>query len=108
MSGAWASDKNGDYSVQGATSCGSYIEDRKNNEWAAVADLTWIAGYISAYNRMTPDTYDILGGTDLKGVSLWMENWCKANPLSNVSGGMAALTRELWPRRYRTAKDAGK
>ncbi len=117
--GAWASDKDGYTAVVSGRSCGEFIELRKKLEGpsadvtdtASVMDyshtLGWIAGYITALNWQTPDTYQILGDSDFKSVVLWLENFCHANPSNDVSRGMRALTVELYPRRHKTAKEAG-
>lgn len=117
--GAWGSDKDGYTAVVSGRSCDEFIELRKTLEKpdADVTDtasvmayshsLGWIAGYLTALNWQTPDTYQILGDSDFKSVVLWLENYCHANPSNDVSRGMRALTVELYPRRHETAKAAG-
>ena len=100
-----AKDKDGHYSTQGDRSCGEWVEDRKEGGWDEVADFTWIVGYITAYNRQTPDVYQILGSTDTVSVYLWMDKYCHENPLSSLGVGMNILTLELWPNRKRTKHD---
>jgi len=102
---AMAADKDGSYSTQGARSCGQWVKDRKHDGWEATADMAWIAGYISAFNRKTPDVFSILGSTDMEGIILWMDKYCQENPLGELGKGMEFLTYELWPNRKRTADD---
>lgn len=101
---AWGGDSEGRYSGRGI-GCGEFIQDVRNNRTLQCS--AWFAGYITAFNRQTADTYNILAGTDLPGVRLWMENYCKQNPLKDIDDGMRQLTSELYPRRHRTARDAG-
>lgn len=59
--------------------------------------VTWLAGYLSGLNAATPypnkDPLDKLNsGAQMK---LWMDNYCKANPLETVGGGANELYREL-------------
>ncbi len=68
----------------------------------------WVAGYITAYNRQTPDTVSLVGGFDLNSAMSWLQNYCRAHPLSNLSGAMEALTVELYPGRYRTRENTGR
>ena len=102
-----AKDKDGQYSIQGARSCGEWVKDRKKGGWEDVgweeiADRGWIIGYISAYNMQTSGVYDNKGSTGLESIYLWMDKYCQENPLSHLGGGMKKLTNELWPNRKRT------
>jgi len=102
-------DKDGAYAIQGgqATSCGKYMEARAEKSVDAFAHTAFIAGYVTAYNRLTPETYDILGGTDMQSVAAWLDNYCKAHPLKGLATALDVLTAELYPRRYKSAKEAG-
>ncbi len=100
-----AEDKDGRYYVEGPITCGKWVEFRKEDSWEATTYRAWIAGYITAYNKQTPNVFHIMGSTDLESVELWMEKYCQENPLKDLSNGMRALTDELWPNRKRTADD---
>jgi len=101
-----AADNNSQYGTQGDFSCGNWVKDRKiDNALSLAVDYNWLAGYITAYNRQTPDVFHILGSTDMESVYLWMDKYCQENPLSDTSNGMINLTEELWPNRKRTADD---
>ncbi len=67
----------------------------------------WIAGYITAYNRQTPDTYDILGVTEFDAALRFIDGYCKAHPLDNLTAAMEALTEDLYAKRHRTRRQAG-
>jgi hypothetical protein len=109
MCEAWPVDATGNYSSVDATSCGDYINARRNTDGVFYAQITfWVSGYLTAYNTLSSDTYDILGSTDHKSAMLWLENYCKENPLKNMGTGMTAFEVELFPKRYRTAKEAGR
>jgi len=102
---ATARDKDGMYWVQGTISCGHWVEHSKKGSWEEVADTNWIVGYITAYNRQTPDVFNIMGDTDKASVYLWMDKYCQENPLNNLVDGMELLTYKLWPNRKRTKDD---
>jgi hypothetical protein len=112
----WARDKDGGMWVQGDTSCGQYIEARaaratpKYDEALVIGIMTpaWLAGFLTAYNMLTPDTYNILGSSDMQSALVWLDNFCKANPLERISTGAATLVNELYPKRHRARKDAGR
>jgi len=117
--GAWGSDKDGYTAVVSGRSCKEFIELRKTlqkpdadvTDTASVMDyshtLGWIAGYLTALNWQTPDTYQMLGKTDFRGVVSWLEDYCRENPGNDLSRGMRALTIKLYPDRYKTRKEAG-
>jgi hypothetical protein len=100
---AHASDKSGNYAILGAgtSSCGSFVEARKNA--TATMYRTWLTGYFTALNLMSPDTYNLLGSTDIDGAILWVENYCRANPIKNFENAAQALWVELLPSRQKRA-----
>jgi len=100
-----ARDKNNRYEVQGGSSCGEWVKNRKEDDWISLANQTWISGFITAFNDFVPDVYSILGNTDKDSVHLWMDKYCQENPLKSVTSGMHDLTIELWPNRKRTKDD---
>lgn len=84
------------YSV-GTESCGHFNAERKagrDNPY-----LGWLGGYLSAINRVTPETYDIRGGTDMDGIMLWLDKYCDSHALDTISDAVEALVLELHPRR---------
>lgn len=99
VSSAEAADKQGGYTSVGARSCGVYVEEKQKDGWGYAVIGAWMAGYISGYNLAADDTFDILGDADMKSVYLWMENYCRANPLSNLAKGMEALVAERYSER---------
>jgi hypothetical protein len=99
--GARARDSGGSYATVDARSCATFLRDQQARSWAYNADAAWVAGYLTAYNAQTPDTADILGGSDMSSVLLWLQTWCKANGAAGLAEGMSALTADFFPRRYR-------
>ncbi len=85
-----------------------YAEEIKTKGGSYITTMGWVAGFLTAYNRQTPGTYDILGNADLASAMLWLENYCKAHPLSDLAGGMNVLTDEFYPRRHKTKEEAGR
>jgi hypothetical protein len=100
ISDARAGDKNSQYGMLTDT-CGEYAKDRAKNRTLRYS--SWIAGYVTAYNSVSPDTYNILGKSNVNSAMLWLDNWCKAHPSENIAGGMHALVQELHPMRQREA-----
>ena len=64
----------------------------------------WLSGWISAHDRLTPDTYAlVVDDEQLVGPLKFMEAWCNANPLRDFVDGAGELVEELYPRRQREA-----
>ena len=104
----WGEDNDGFYLVVTKISCGQYINERQNTQGGPYHRTKWfVMGYLTAYNRLVPETNSILGNTDVEGVMLWLENYCKTHSLKTISTGLVQLTIELYPNRHKTKKDAG-
>lgn len=107
---AMAADNDGAYWSQRPESCREFRRvQRADERTPALMNIRgWIAGYITAYNRQTPDTYDILGVTNFEAAIQSIDSYCKAHPLDNLVTAMEALTEELHPKRHRTQRQAGR
>jgi hypothetical protein len=66
----------------------------------------WLQGYMTSYNIMTPDTFDIAGGkareASDKSLEGWLENYCKQNPSKGFTEAVEELTIDLYPTRLKT------
>ena len=110
MPNAWCAGSGGTRRVQGVLNCGSYAEGRASSvkdDWRLTMSMGWIAGYVTAYNLLAPDTYSILGRYDMNTVLAWMDGWCHANPQKTLDDGMLSLVAEAYPARQRTEKAPG-
>ena len=83
---------------RGEQSCGEWIKER--NAKGASYERAWLLGYLSglvaALNK------DFFGGTntpfnslDNESIYLWMDNYCRANPLKLMSSGAIDLFLEV-------------
>ena len=83
----------------GATSCGSWVEDRKMNNH--FAQLNWVLGFISGYNQFAYSgsaPNGIFGNADPNAIAGWLDNYCRENPLDTVYEGSVQLVKELQQR----------
>lgn len=105
-----AADDNGAYWSQRAESCRAFRSaigaDTRTTVQANIRG--WIAGYLTAYNRMAPETYDILGISDIEAALQTIETFCKANPLENLTAAMELVTEQFHARRHQTKRQAGR
>lgn len=77
--------------VRGAPSCGKWIEVRKNQPYSP--ESAWLIGYLSGTSSGLG--VDALKGTDNDSLFLWMDNYCKTDPLSHLGRGANSLFIEL-------------
>ena len=76
----------------GVPDCGEWITKH------SVAHKSWLLGYISASSSYVDsyenkDPYSKI--TSAEQIFLWMDNYCKANPLNDVRAGAIMLGYEL-------------
>lgn len=91
----------GRYSEEVAARNAHHIESRTSTPYF-FAIRHYVLGWLTAYNMLTPDTYDIIpNGID--GALLWLNNYCSANPLQSLDAGLQALTVEAYPSRQQKA-----
>lgn len=86
----------GEIKGAGAGSCGEWVEERKANTYHAT--LHWLQGFISAYNEYVyrgKNPNGVFGNADHKAIAVWMDNYCKANPLNSPHDGAVVLIDEL-------------
>lgn len=93
--------KTGAFWAPTTVSCGRLVElIRNKNDYI----IDWyLGGFFTAYNWQAADTFNILGGADLKSAKLWLENYCTKQPLKDVFDGLNDLVKELHPRRQVTS-----
>ena len=77
----------------GSSSCGQWVQDRRADGKPEDSSRFWLMGYMSGLARGTDK--DILKDTDSASIILWMENYCRANPLKSVADGADVLFNEL-------------
>jgi hypothetical protein len=73
----------------GNSSCGEYMN--RNVAQAQVYD-GWVAGYLTSLNMMTNGS--IGKGVDGPSMLLWIEKWCRENPMKTFRDRMLELS--LW------------
>jgi hypothetical protein len=100
VSTALAKDEAGAYAWMGMNnSCGTFVRGRDlaRSGVSALEEqyVTWLSGYLTAYNVLQPQTFDVTRGTDIPSLMLWLENYCKRSPLSTFVDATIALTQKL-------------
>jgi hypothetical protein len=93
------SDAKGNYVTLGfgGESCQTFLQARSNG-----LDLPyrhWVTGYLTAVNKLTKDTVDMRGTTDIDGMLLVLEQYCIQHPSHSFSRAVESLVTELYPKR---------
>ena len=93
----YAIEKSGKFTSlsMGTKSCGEVVADFKENSLGKMNNSIWIAGYLTAINRHVATRSNIAVGTNPEAWNLWINNYCVANPLENLSSATTLLVTEL-------------
>jgi len=101
-SGAAFAEVNGNFTALGPKSCGVYVKNRQadpNTHDTAVVNLAitgWIAGWITSVNYLTPGKVHFFD-TDQESIFLYIDKYCRDNPLKNMHQALIALFYDLNP-----------
>ena len=78
----------------GIGSCGSWIEARETEESnpKRAFQQTWFEGYLTGYGAATNATYK---QNDVWAMFIWIDNYCRENPLEKLAIAAHALVKEL-------------
>lgn len=86
----------------GAQPCSTYLlaVQKGGNEQDFFID--WLIGYLSAFNLIMPETYNILGESDFPTTQRWLQEHCRKYPRELFINAVARLTEVLYPARYQS------
>jgi hypothetical protein len=78
----------------GVIDCGQWVQDQSKTQ-QRISDRSWLIGFLSGLNQndFYKNAFDKVSSA--QQVYLWMDNYCKANPLQNVADGGEMLMFEL-------------
>ncbi|MBM6448028.1 MULTISPECIES: hypothetical protein [Pseudomonas] len=84
----------------GALGCGKFVaatdEKRAGYPQSLNLFMAWLSGFVSYSSLMSEIEY--FKGTDSISVQLWLENYCRANPLEPFNTAALALLLERTPK----------
>jgi hypothetical protein len=78
----------------GSMDCGQWVKNQSNNS-PNIQSKAWLLGYLSGLNAVefSENALDKINSTEQ--IFLWMDNYCKKNPLERVPKGAQQLMIEL-------------
>ena len=86
----------------GADSCSQYVGSMKNGGREQDYFIDWMIGYLTAFNVIMPNTYNILGETGFDSAQLWLQRHCEKYPKEPFITAMIKLTEVLYPMRHQS------
>jgi hypothetical protein len=101
---AHSADKEGRYALEGPgrINCAAMSEiDISSDQMKLVA--AWTLGYMSAHNRVTPDTFDLTPWQNIESVIGLSRQFCASNPEATYEAALQQLMRFLAPKRLQEA-----
>lgn len=95
------------YVIKGAGngSCERFVTEREAQSQAYALFGGWLAGYITAYNQLTDETFDIAPWQNLDLLAAFLDNFCRQNPDLAFVSAVGAMISALQPTRLRTASE---
>lgn len=100
-----AVDNNNRYSVRGlgTTTCSKYLETRNLNNDESEDFVHWFTGFLTAYNLLEPDTYDIAPAAQYNSAGLlrFLDLYCGQSPTKRISDAAVGFVRAVHEKRVR-------
>ncbi len=113
----FARDFEGGYAVYGAggESCKAYLKSMQTGQKQDYF-IDWTIGYLTAFNVIMPNTYNILGESTFADSQGWLQRHCNRYKNQLYINAVIKLTEVLYPLRYESGmkktapsiKDVGK
>ena len=78
------------------------LSEKLNDTATGQALANWLAGYITALNRTTPDTFNLAGGPDLTALFAVVMDNCSKSPQSPVEAAVYVALDKAYAKRQVT------
>lgn len=99
---AHAADPAGNYAIwgKGNKSCFRYLKDRDAGKDETYKN--YVMGYLTAYNTMTPETYNISGSMKLDEIMIWLDDYCDSKQMRGLEQSLIEFIAQHYEKRLRT------
>ena len=104
MDDAGSADANKRFSVRGlgTKTCSKYLEERNLDAKQAELDYSnWFTGFITAYNWLKPDTYDISQNHNAHGLLVYLDLYCGKHPKSKIIDAAKDFANVVYSKRQK-------
>jgi hypothetical protein len=102
--GAAAADAKQRFSARGlgTTTCGKYLEARNLNAKDSLVYADWMMGFITAYNWLKSDTYDVAPQYKSANLLKFLDLYCGKNPKTMVVDAAKAFVDAVYAKRLKS------
>jgi hypothetical protein len=102
-----AADSRGLFSVKGVgtATCQQYVDAVKAQGKELLLFAGYLGGYVTAYNQLSYDTFDILPWQDAETLLAMLDGYCGKHPETNFAAAVGLLTKVLQPERLTVAAE---
>ena len=103
LNDAGSADAKKRYSVRGlgATTCSKYLEDRNLDAKQSEQFAHWFTGFLTAYNWLKPDTYDIAAQYKSNGLLRYLDLYCGKNPKQKIIDAVSGFVNAVYDKRQK-------
>jgi len=90
---ARAADTAGRFSVKGVgtATCQTYLDTAHNKDRELLLFAGYLGGYVTAYNQLSGDTFDILPWQTVETLLGLLDNYCRKHPEANYAAAVSQL-----------------
>lgn len=88
----------------GAFTCAKYLEDRRTDIKGTEIYAHWFTGFLTGYNFLQPDTFEIAPSHDAKGLLTYLDIYCAKNPQLTVGVAATAFVKAVYDKRQVSSK----
>lgn len=106
--GALAADKGGNYAIWGVgqSSCHKFVKALEADESRQYKD--YLMGYLTAFNTLSEDTYNISGNTKLGEVEQWLAGYCDLHQIESFNRAIQQYATEHFEARLTVSPGSSK
>ncbi len=83
----------------GAFTCGQYLADRRADIKGTEIYAHWFTGFLTAYNYLQPNTFDIAPSHDAKGLLTYLDLYCAKNQQTPIGVAATSFVKALYEKR---------
>lgn len=97
VTGSQGADTDGRFAVKGAglASCQDYVEARADKSELVYSLLGWLDGYLTAYNQLSPRTFDVAAWQSADLFARILDSHCEKHPKDRFFTVVRAIVNQI-------------
>jgi hypothetical protein len=85
----------------GTTTCSKFLEERNLDAKQSEQFAHWFTGFVTAYNWLKPDTYDISVQYKSDGLLRYLDLYCGRNPKNRIIDAATSFVNAVYDKRQK-------